>query len=101
RRLLLQDADGGTGGQEGFTVVRLVQTGHDPQDARLAGAVRADDTDLGAREEAQRDVVQDHLVAVRLADLLHRVDELSHAAGLPFWSCRIIPGTILGTAQRL
>ena len=92
RRLLLQDADAGAGGQERLAVVRLVQTGHDPQDARLAGAVRADDTDLGAREEAQRDVVQDHLVAVRLADLLHRVDELSHAAVLPFWSLRISRG---------
>ncbi|ELP47394.1 30S ribosomal protein S5 [Mycobacterium avium subsp. paratuberculosis S5] len=84
RRLLLQDADGGVGGQEGFTVVRLVQARHDPQDARLTGAVGADDTDLGAWIEAQRDVVQDHLVAVRLADLLHRVDELSHAAVVPF-----------------
>src|SRR6185312_16852972 len=98
RRLLLQDADGGTGGQEGVTIVRLVQTGHDPQDARLAGPVGAYDTDLGARIEAQRDVVQDHLVAVRLADLLHRVDELSHSAVMPFWSSRFISRTILCTA---
>jgi hypothetical protein len=32
---------------------------------------------------------------VRLADLFHRVDELSHAAVLPFWS-RGCPPTILG-----
>lgn len=86
RRFLLQDAHGGAGGQEGIAVVRLVQTGHDPQDARLTGPVGADDTDLGARIETQRHVVEDHLIAVRLADLLHRVDELSHAAVLPFWS---------------
>ncbi|AFJ34468.1 30S ribosomal protein S5 [Mycobacterium sp. H4Y] len=87
RRLLQQDADGRVVGQEGVTVVRLVQARHDPQDARLAGAVGPNDADLGAWIEAQRDVVQDHLVAVRLADLLHRVDELSHAAVVPFWSC--------------
>ena len=84
RRLLQQDADRRTGGQEGFAVVGLVQPGHDPQDARLTRPVGADDTDLGARIEAQGDVVEDDFVAVRLADLLHRVDELSHAAVLPF-----------------
>ena len=91
RRLLLQNADGGVIGQEGVAVVGLVQISHDPQDTRLAGAIGADDTDLGAREEAQCDVVQDHLVAVCLADLLHRVDELSHAAVLPFWSFENYP----------
>ena len=89
RRLLQQDADGGIGGQEGFAVVRLVQPGHDPQDARLPRPVGADDTDLGARIEAQRDVVEDDFVAVRLADLFHRVDELSHAAVLPFWCSEV------------
>src|SRR3712207_7569308 len=44
----------------------------------LAGAVGADHTDLGAREERQGDVVEDHLVAVRLARTDHRVDVLGH-----------------------
>ena len=45
---------------------------------RLAGAVRADHADLGAGQERQGDVVEDDLVAVRLAHLVHGVDELSH-----------------------
>src|SRR3712207_9346805 len=44
----------------------------------LAGAVGADDADLGAGEERQGDVVEDHLVAVRLARTDHRVDVLGH-----------------------
>ena len=78
-------------------------TGHDPQDARLAGAVGADDADLRSRKEVQRDVVEDDLVAVRLADLLHRVDELSHAAVYAFLVFQIylafISRTILCTAK--
>ncbi len=92
RRLLQQDADARVVGQEGLAVVGLVQARHDPQDARLAGPVGAHHTDLGSGEEVQRDVVEDDLVAVRLADLFHRVDELSHAAVSPFWSCRSFGG---------
>ena len=77
-RFLLQDPDGRTGRQEGITVIGLVQTGHDAQDARLAGPVGAHDADLGSRQEAERDVVKDDLVAVRLADLAHGVDEFGH-----------------------
>ncbi len=77
RRLLEQDADGVAGGEEGVTVGRLLQTGHDLQDRRLAGAVRADDADLRSRVEARRHVVEDHLVAVRFARLAHGVNELS------------------------
>src|SRR3712207_7061309 len=44
----------------------------------LAGAVGADDADLGAGQERQGDVVEDHLVAVRLARTDHRVDVLGH-----------------------
>ena len=75
----MQDADRGAGGQECVAVVGLVQAGHDPQDAGLAGPVGADDADLGSGQEAQRDVVEDDLVAVGLADLAHRVDEFRHA----------------------
>jgi hypothetical protein len=83
-RLLLQDAHTGAGRQHGVAVVGGVQPGHDPQDARLAGPVRADDADLRAGKEVQTDVVKDHLVAVRLADLPHRVDEFGHCRGLAF-----------------
>ena len=48
------------------------------QDRRLAGAVGADDADLGAGIERHRDVVEDDLVAVRLAGFGHGVDELGH-----------------------
>ena len=41
-----------------------------------------DDADLRAGQERQRDVVEDHLVAVRLAHLVHGVDELSHVPSL-------------------
>ena len=84
--LLLQDADRRTGLQKRVAVVGNVEPGHDPQDARLTGAVRADDADLRAGKEVQTDVVKDHFVAVRLADLLHRIDEFGHAVVLPFAS---------------
>ena len=80
------------GCQERVAVVGLVQAGHDPQDARLTGPVGTDDADLRARKEVQRDVVKDDLVAVRLADLPHRVDEFGHAVDVPF----SIPGSISG-----
>ncbi len=78
-RLLHQDADGGAGRQQRVAVVGLVDAGHDLQDTRLAGAVGTDDADLRAGQEVQADVVKDDLVAVRLADLAHRVDEFGHA----------------------
>src|SRR5690606_22663717 len=77
RGLLQQDAHGVTGGEEGVAVRRLLQPGHDLQNGRLTGTVRADDTDLRPRVEAQGDVVEDHLVAVRLTRLAHGVNELS------------------------
>ena len=83
RRLLLQDADGRAGSRKRHRCW-VVEAGHDLQDARLTGTVGADDTDLRARKEVQGDVVEDHLVAVRLAHLPHRVDELGHAVVLPF-----------------
>ena len=78
RRLLLKDADGVPGREPRLTVRRRVEARHDLEDRRLAGAVRADDADLRARQEVQRHVVEDDLVAVRLARLVHGVDELSH-----------------------
>lgn len=76
-RLLHEDADAVTGREERVTVGRLLKTGHDLQHRGLTGAVGAHDTDLRARKEAQGDVIEDHLVAVRLARLAHGVDVLS------------------------
>src|SRR5829696_4080117 len=83
RRLLQQDADRGIRRQRGLAVGGLLHAGHDLEHGRLPGAVRADDADLGAGQERQGDVVEDHLVAVRLARTDHRVDVLSHWASEP------------------
>ena len=91
--LLLQDADTRAGLQERVAVVGLIESGHDPQDARLTGPVGTDDADLRARKEVQRDVVKDDLVAVRLADLPHRVDEFGH---MPVMSPFSIPRSCCG-----
>ena len=79
RRLLLEDADRRAGREQRLAVVGVLQPGHDPQNRRLPCAVRADHTDLGARQEVQRHVIENDLVAVGLPDLLHAVDELRHA----------------------
>ena len=83
RRLLQQDADGGVLGQHGVAVVGGLQPGHQLQQRRLARAVRTDDADLRARVERQRHVVQHDLVAERLADVVHREDELGHVEQEP------------------
>lgn len=76
-RLLHEDADGEAGRQERVTVGRLLEASHDLENGGLTGTVRADHTDLRTRQEAQRHVIEDDLVAVRLARLAHRVDVLS------------------------
>ena len=58
-RLLAQVADGEARGQAGLAAEAVVEAGHDPQQARLAGAVGPDDADLGARVERDRDVLED------------------------------------------
>ena len=83
RRLLQQDADRRVRRERRLTVGGLLHAGHDLEDGRLAGAVGADDADLRAGQERQGDVVEDHLVAVRLARTDHRVDVLSHWASEP------------------
>ena len=96
RRLLLQNADGETRGQVGFAVGNGVEAGHDLQQRGLTHAVRADDADLRARQEAQGHVVKNHAVAVSLAGLDHLVNKLSQCCvpslrnvGIPaFCVCR-------------
>ena len=56
---------------------RLLEPGHDPEQRRLAGAVRAEHADFRAVQERQRDVRQDlALGAVVLVGPVHRVDHV-------------------------
>ena len=72
-----------SGASDRLAVGGLLHAGHDLEHGRLAGAVGADHADLRAGQERQGDVVEDHLVAVRLARTDHRVDVLSHWASEP------------------
>ncbi len=78
RRLLLEHADGGAGVDDRVAVVGVLEPGHDLEEGRLARAVGADDADLGAVQERQGHVVEDHLVAVGLAHVAQGEDVLSH-----------------------
>ena len=78
RRLLLQDAHGEAGREPRLAVRDLFEAGHDLEQGGLAHAVGPHHAYLRAGEERQRDVVQDDLVAMRLARLVHLVNELWH-----------------------
>ena len=78
--LLHEDADGVAGREQRVSVGDLVNAGHDLEQRGLARAVGADDSDFGSGQEGQRHVVEDDLVAVRLACLAEGVDELGHRA---------------------
>ena len=82
RRLLLEHPDGGTRVEDRVAVVGVLEPRHDLEQRRLAGAVGPDDADLGAVQERQRDVVEDHLVAVRLPHVAQGEDVVSHAKTL-------------------
>ena len=59
-----------------------IVAGHDAQQARLARAVESEHADLGAGEERQRNVLEDHSLGRHdLAHAVHGVDVLSH--GIP------------------
>ena len=80
--LLAQEADGEAGGEAGLADEAVVEPGHDPQQARLAGAVRPDDADLGARVERDRDVLEHRPVGrVVPGELVGRVDEFGGHGG--------------------
>ena len=85
RRLLLQDAHRVAGGEARLAVGDLLEAGHEAQQRRLAHAVGAHDADLGAGEKGKRHVVEDDLVAVRLARLVHLVDEFCHTLQPHWW----------------
>ena len=78
RRLLLEHADGRAGVEQGVAVVGVVEPRHDLEQRGLARAVGSDDTDLGAVEEREGDVVEDDLVTVGLAHVAQREDVVSH-----------------------
>jgi hypothetical protein len=64
-----------------FAVVFLVHAGHDAQHGRFAGAVEAEQADLGAGEEGQGDV---------LDDLPLGRDDLAHAEHRhTYWAIKV------------
>ena len=76
-RLLLEQADRRVGREHRVAAEVGLDAGHDLQDRRLAGAVVAEDADLRARQEGERDVLEHLLVGrVVLRQAVHRVDEL-------------------------
>ena len=77
-RLLRQVADARAFGRPGFAGELLVEAGHDPEQRRLARAVRPEHADLGVRVEGEVDVLE-HLLAARkgLRQALHVIDELA------------------------
>ena len=83
-RLLRQEADAHVGHRHRFAVVFLVLARHDLQQAGLARSVQAQDANLGAWKERQRNILQDDALGRDdLAHTIHRVNVLSHgiAAG--------------------
>ncbi len=61
----------------------LLEPPHDPEERRLARAVRPEDADLRAVQERQRDVGQHlSLGAVELVGPVHRVDDLAHGGSV-------------------
>ena len=76
--LLEQNSDGEAVHQLGLAIGDLIEASHDLDQARLTGAIGADDADLRAGQERERDVVEDDLVAVCLTSLAQGIDELRH-----------------------
>jgi len=64
-RFLGEMTDREAGGEPGLPGVPIVLAGHDPQQGGLAGAVGADDADLGSRVEGKVDPLQ-HLAVGRV-----------------------------------
>jgi hypothetical protein len=78
-RLLLEQPDRRGRRELRPTARRLVAAGHDPEERRLAGAVRSEDADLRPGQEREGDVVEHlSLRAVELLDPDHREDVVAH-----------------------
>ena len=80
-RLLLEQPDGRRRVQLGDARGRLLAAGHDAQQRRLAGTVRAEHADLRPVQERERDVGQ-HL-ALRPVELVGPVHRVDHVAAHP------------------
>ena len=95
-RLLRHEADGEAGRQPGGAEEVLVAAGHDAQQRALAGAVAADDADLGPGVEGEPDVLEDLALAVGLGEVLDGEDVLfGHDCfvGCCRWLIQIIVGS--------
>src|SRR2546430_2570315 len=57
--------------------IDLLLAGDEPEERRLAGAVRADDPDDAAARQREAEIVEEQLVAVRLADALRLHDDVA------------------------
>ncbi len=94
RRLLGEITHLGALGRPGLAVKLLLHPRHDLQQRRLAGAVGAEHTDLGAGKERQVDVVQ-HLPAAGIGfrETFHHIDVLvgRHRTEFPVLSGRHQP----------
>ena len=76
-RLLREIADPRAFGDKALAGKLCVDSRHDAQERRLAGAVDAENADLGVRIEGEMDIVQDLLAAgPGLCQTLHVIDEL-------------------------
>ena len=96
-RLLLEQPDGGAGRELRLAGRGLLLPGHDPEERRLAGAVRPEHADLRARQERERDVVEDlPLGAVELLGPDHREDVVAHPSGPGY---RLPRGRLLSAAR--
>jgi hypothetical protein len=85
-RLLGEHADGEAFGQLRLAVVFLVDPRHDPQQRAFAGAIAAQDADLGAGVERQIDVFENFALANLLVEIGNLINEfLTHANRLFRW----------------
>jgi hypothetical protein len=78
RRFLRDVADRRPFGEVGVAVESRVDTAHDAQQRRFAAAVVADDADLRALVEGQRDALQNFLMVVLADEVPHGIDDLGH-----------------------
>ena len=79
-RLLRHEADAKPSAARAVPRKSLSSQGHDAQQRALAGAVAADDADLGAGIEGQPDVLEHLALAVGFAEVFDREDVLfAHA----------------------
>ena len=78
RGLLLKNTNRVAGSKACVARGNLFKTSHNLQQGRLAHAIRAYYADFCARVKRKRHVVQDNLVAVSFARLIHLINEFSH-----------------------